>query len=106
MNKPTAEELKPCPFCGCEGWIHSSRVFDDGAIGYRVECEGQCHAMTCYWHTIKEAIKAWNQRKEADQIEADQKLIEALELENKSLHSCVKSYRKIEKLWQEDRKVQ
>lgn len=54
--------LKPCPFCGCEAWLYShGRIFNPG-IGHRVECEGACHAMTCYWHTKKEAIEAWNRR--------------------------------------------
>jgi len=62
------DELKPCPFCGSSPWLHSYKgIFVGeipyrGDIGYRVECEGECHAMTCYWHSKDEAIKAWNKR--------------------------------------------
>lgn len=55
--------LLPCPFCGDDAWLHChGGVFSDVKIGYRVECEGECHAMTCYWHTKKEAQDAWNKR--------------------------------------------
>lgn len=59
--------LKACPFCGCEAWLYSSpRAFAGhcagGSLGHRVECEGDCHAMTCYWHTKEEAISNWNRR--------------------------------------------
>jgi hypothetical protein len=54
--------LEPCPFCSCEAWVHCGRAFTNGAIGYRVECEGTCHAMTCWWHTKKEAVTHWNTR--------------------------------------------
>lgn len=55
-------KLSPCPFCGCLAWLHAhGRIFSSG-IGYRVECEGMCHAMTCYWHTEEEATRAWNTR--------------------------------------------
>ena len=63
-------KLKPCPFCGCLAWAHQNQtVFanqkyegEEGDIGYRIECEGDCHAMTCWWHTPKQAIQAWNTR--------------------------------------------
>lgn len=59
--------LLPCPFCGCHGWLHAhGQVFTDQMTGYRVECEGACHAMTCYWHTETEAIAAWNRRAALD----------------------------------------
>lgn len=58
------EELKPCPFCGSEAWPHHhGGVFIEGQRdGHRIECEGACHSMTCYWHTKEEAIKTWNTR--------------------------------------------
>jgi hypothetical protein len=59
--------LKPCPFCGCLGWIYSDpSAFaghtEGGSLGHRVECAGSCHGMTCWWHTKEEAIQHWNMR--------------------------------------------
>jgi hypothetical protein len=59
-------DLKPCPFCGDAGWMHSKAVFQ-GAYGHKIECQGACHAATCYWHTKEEAESAWNQRIESAQ---------------------------------------
>ena len=66
-------DLKPCPFCGDEGWLHShGSVLSDAHVGHRVECEGKCHSTTCYWHSKEEAITAWNTRHiDAAQIEAE-----------------------------------
>jgi len=61
-------KLKTCPFCGAQSWLHSyNGIFiketpDKGVWGYRVECAGACHGMTCYWHTKEEAIYYWNSR--------------------------------------------
>ena len=56
-------KLKRCPFCGAAAWLGYYRwVFSDARDGYRVECQGRCHAMTCYWHTDEQAIAAWNER--------------------------------------------
>jgi len=57
-------ELKPCPFCKGPAWLYChGAVFRSGPPhGYRVECEGECHGMTCYWHTQREAEQAWNRR--------------------------------------------
>ena len=58
-------DLKDCPFCGSIAFMYADggNVLEDGSrIGYRVECEGACHAMTCYWHTEQQAADAWNQR--------------------------------------------
>lgn len=63
--KANAPALLPCPFCGCLAWLYAySGIFSgiEGSTGYRVECEGMCHAMTCYWHTETQAVDAWNQR--------------------------------------------
>lgn len=63
--------LAPCPFCGAR-----ASMYRDGSIfagqtypkypgqtwGVRIECDGLCHAMTCWWHTQDEAIEAWNCR--------------------------------------------
>jgi len=51
------DRLKPCPFCGCLAWLHNSRKDE-----WRVECEGSCHAMTCWWHSEQDAIEYWNAR--------------------------------------------
>lgn len=59
------KRLLSCPFCGCLAWLHSDGAAfakSDGGIGYRVECEGNCHAMTCYWHTEQQAVENWNRR--------------------------------------------
>lgn len=61
------EGIKNCPFCGCLAWLHTDpRVFaghtTGGQKGHRIECEGDCHAMTCWWHTKEEAIMNWNRR--------------------------------------------
>ena len=57
-------ELKECPFCGCLAWLHThGGVLSDAREGHRIECEGDCHSMTCYWHTKEEAINIWNTRK-------------------------------------------
>lgn len=61
QNKTSVPELKTCPFCGCLAWAHTKPVFK-GEIGHRIECEGLCHAMTCWWHSLKEAIENWNRR--------------------------------------------
>lgn len=55
--------LKLCPFCGCKAkrYLHGA-IFSDGKPGHRVECEGACHAMTCYWHTAEDAVANWNKR--------------------------------------------
>lgn len=64
---PASKELLNCPFCGCESWMHADgTAFNDGRIGYRVECEGTCHAMTCYWHERADAVKHWNQRQPSE----------------------------------------
>jgi len=70
-------KLKLCPFCGCLAHCHHSMPFisSPGASdGWRVECEGTCHAMTCWWHSKIEAIKAWNTRSSVNEREenADQ----------------------------------
>lgn len=55
--------LKPCPFCGAAAWVHShARALSDAAVGHRIECEGECHSMTCYWHTKEQAVAVWNRR--------------------------------------------
>lgn len=44
-------ELLPCPFCGCHAAMHEEAFMLGSDTGYRVECEGACHAMTYWWHS-------------------------------------------------------
>lgn len=63
-HRTTATEspIKNCPFCGCLAYLHEhDRIFGHD-VGYRVECEGTCHSMTCYWHSREQAMSAWNHR--------------------------------------------
>jgi hypothetical protein len=64
-----ASNPKPCPCCGSHSEIHrDSSIFVGqnyanypGQIhGFRVECEGKCHLITCWWHAEDEAKTAWN----------------------------------------------
>ncbi len=67
-----SEKLKLCPHCKGEANVYkNSRIFLHQEYhgypkhhnhGFRVECEGECHSMTCWWHTEQQAIKAWNMR--------------------------------------------
>lgn len=60
-----SEELMLCPFCAGAGLMvcHVVRGIATRATkAYRVECQGECHGMTCYWHTADEAKTAWNTR--------------------------------------------
>ena len=60
-----SEELKACPFCGCEDvevFHHPDR---GGMIGdsWHVECGAEkCGNGTCHHETKAEAITAWNTR--------------------------------------------
>lgn len=59
-------DLALCPFCGCGASLHEDHRMFAGAPGYRAECEGDCHAMTCWWHTLDQAVNNWNRRPAAD----------------------------------------
>ena len=64
------KKLEPCPHCNCLAHVHMDCSIFAGAIypgkmsshGWRVECEGDCHSMTCWWHTEQEATDHWNMR--------------------------------------------
>ncbi len=64
MSRP---KLDRCPFCGDLAKLeHHGGIFHSGQRdGWRVDCQGRCHGMTCYWHKDDEAIGAWNQRVKA-----------------------------------------
>ena len=54
------EELKPCPFCGCD----DVQIIDQGNFSF-VECEG---CLAAFYQReaccIEDNIAAWNRRKE------------------------------------------
>lgn len=54
--------LQPCPFCNALASLQCHGGIFGGDAGYRVECAGACHAMTCYWHTAEHALRNWNTR--------------------------------------------
>lgn len=58
----TNKDLLPCPFCGDLAWMEVYPRVLNGSDGFRVECQGRCHSMTCYWHTEEEAAEIWNTR--------------------------------------------
>jgi hypothetical protein len=64
MDEEETEDsrLLPCPHCGDYASITCNPGIFHGVPGWRVECEGRCHAMTCYWHSEQDAIEKWNWR--------------------------------------------
>lgn len=65
-------ELKPCPFCGGEAWLHSYE-FHMGTGGYSVLCKNENCPLVFgeytgdgylegVFYTEAEAIEAWNTR--------------------------------------------
>ena len=56
-------ELKPCPFCGGEAFVHKFTI-----DGISVMCR-VCHAQTGHQTKEVHAIEAWNRR--ADDGKAD-----------------------------------
>ncbi len=59
-------DLKRCPHCRGRAQMQAHRNVRGlgvyGATGYRVECLGECHSMTCYYHEEEDAAHAWNER--------------------------------------------
>jgi Lar family restriction alleviation protein len=64
-----SEELKPCPFCGCNAVLHKT---GDTGDGYFVKCWG-CDAETegMLYGCDNDAIKQWNTRPIEDQLRAE-----------------------------------
>ena len=54
------EQLDTCPFCGKQAYL---KDHDYGTSGerYYVFCSG-CYAETFRYHTVHEAVEAWNKR--------------------------------------------
>ncbi len=61
-------KLKPCPFCGSEDiiedavdgfWLSETEFLDETECW--VICDG-CGAKTYEFHTMQEAVDAWNRR--------------------------------------------
>jgi len=68
---------KSCPFCGGTrlSMVKSDCVWHDPPVAYSVSCAGgDCHGHIFslghdLFKTEKEAVEAWNERAEADEIE-------------------------------------
>jgi len=68
---------KPCPFCGGTrlSMVKSDCTWHDPPVAYAVSCAGgDCHGHIFslghdLFKTEKEAVEAWNERAEADEIE-------------------------------------
>lgn len=55
-----AEELKCCPFCGCEAFADAVETLEKEPFWY-VVCD-TCYSSSDGYITEELAIKAWNQR--------------------------------------------
>ncbi|ATF52620.1 Lar family restriction alleviation protein [Morganella morganii] len=55
------QELKPCPFCGCNRIFVATHEFDERPDYYKVECN-ECESETGFKLSAPEAIAAWNRR--------------------------------------------
>lgn len=67
----SAQELKPCPFCGGKGMMQDVSFSDgrqQGDPAY-VKCI-QCHARVSMWDKYDEATAAWNRRTDQEKIAA------------------------------------
>lgn len=60
-----ANELKPCPFCGCKAWVSEHTCIKGRPTYYHTHCTG-CGVSDLKHHkSTEEAIEAWNRRVEA-----------------------------------------
>lgn len=71
------KKLKPCPFCGGEGYINYERIQgEDKGCWAQVICK-KCHARSCgtwsnsYGNAEKREINAWNRRANNGKIDVD-----------------------------------
>ena len=92
-----SDKLKPCPFCGGEGFI-----FERQKNRYKVCCENACIQMPViaaeFFTSDKVAIRVWNTRageaeleSQLEQSRADKvELIKYLEMSKKALEECIK----------------
>lgn len=61
-----SDELKPCPFCSIEAHISEEHI-SPHVVAYIPECMNpKCCATMGKFCTLKDAIKAWNTRKGAN----------------------------------------
>lgn len=58
-----SEELKSCPFCGCD----EPMVMEHTSSDWVIHCK-KCHAKTGRYHTFQGAIYSWNSRHESDEL--------------------------------------
>jgi len=58
---PVEPELRPCPFCGGEGWIPEQISTRPLYMGVKMIC-ADCHCGTPLCSDRAEAIAAWNRR--------------------------------------------
>ena len=60
------QKLKPCPFCGGEGYVRevtvASFLANESRVGYQAECLGNTCCYSRIFSTVEEAIEAWNRR--------------------------------------------
>ena len=95
-------ELRECVHCECSalvvinpGCFSGNRDENANLLpssGYRVECQGMCHAMTCWWHTEQEAIDRWNARPAESRLrEENDKLVEKLKYANRDLRKIAEA---------------
>lgn len=62
MTVNPKEEIKSCPFCGCEAQILKSHI-SPYAIAYIPECMNPgCNSTMDRFCTEEDAINAWNKR--------------------------------------------
>lgn len=75
-----SEKLKPCPFCGGEGYIFGGKNMFIGGIKYFPRCRTKDCVGNNGWvgfNTEYKAIKAWNRRAKTQQQIEDDELAEA-----------------------------
>ena len=60
------EELKPCPFCGGEGYV-AHRILPSGIVWFGCGCKKCRIQFGCYKSSVEEAIEQWNKRAGATQ---------------------------------------